>query len=90
MENTQAQKNTLSLIIRDPEKLIFKGDVKTISSFNEKGPFDVLPQHENFISIIKDNIVVGLENGKKEFNFKEGIMRVSENTVKIFVGTEVF
>ena len=37
------------------ESILFEGKVKALSSVNEMGPFDILPLHINFISVIKDS-----------------------------------
>ena len=88
MEDLIPTKNGIVLYIRNPESLIFKGIVDSISSFNEKGPFDILPVHENFITIIKGK-VVSVANGKsQDFLLDLGIMKVTGNVVHVFLGTE--
>lgn len=76
--------------IKDSETIVFKGEAKSLSSVNEKGPFDVLPYHANFFSIIKEKIIIIDHNNKKtEISIKDNcIMRVMENKVSIFLGIE--
>jgi F0F1-type ATP synthase epsilon subunit len=76
----------LTLTLRSPHELLFQGKALAVSSFNEKGLFDVLPFHSNFISVISKKIAVITENGeKKEFLLKENaVMNVEQNVVKIF------
>lgn len=78
----------LTLTIRDSERFIFKGIVSTVSSYNDKGPFDVLPFHENFISSIKTKLVVHIQDGVKEFPIEKGIMKVEADTVNVFLVAE--
>lgn len=78
----------LTLSIRDPERFIFKGVVNTVSTFNDRGPFDVLPYHENFITSIKNKLVVRIHDGIKEFPIEKGIMKVEFNNVQVFLVTE--
>lgn len=78
----------LTLSIRDPERFIFKGVVNTVSTFNDRGPFDVLPYHENFITSIKNKLVVKIQEGVKEFPIDRGIMKVENNNVQVFLITE--
>lgn len=80
----------LQLKVLDGEKIIFQGEVSSISSINEKGEFDVLERHANFITLIQDKLVVR-PVGKDEVNvpLKQGIMKVNEDKVTIFVGMNV-
>lgn len=66
---------------------MFSGTVKTVSSYNEKGPFDILSEHENFISLIKQKIVIHkLDNKIQEFKIDNGVLRVYKNEVNIYIG----
>lgn len=77
----------LSVSIRNREKVIFEGDAIALSSVNAEGPFDVLPQHINFISIIKEYIVIYKpDRSKQEYKLRVGLMKVSGNKIEIFVG----
>lgn len=91
MQNDQKlPKNTLAITIRNPERLVYEGIVKGVSSINEKGPFDVLAEHENFISIIKEKIVVYPVEGKKqEWNIDTGVLKVKQDRVNVFLGIDV-
>ncbi|MEX0617056.1 MAG: hypothetical protein WD231_04595 [Candidatus Woykebacteria bacterium] len=69
---------------RDPD---YKGKASSISTQNDLGPFDVLPQHANLISLIKDRIIVRTVDGKGvNYQFRNGVLEVSNNVVKIFLG----
>lgn len=80
----------LRVEVRDPDKLVFSGNAVAISSRNSVGPFDVLPQHENFISIINGKIIIYLDkkHTKQEIQNETAIMKAKSNTVKIFLGVE--
>ncbi|MDO8335488.1 MAG: hypothetical protein Q7T74_01745 [Candidatus Saccharibacteria bacterium] len=88
MENLTPPKEKLALYIRDPQMLIYQGIVDSISTTNSKGVFDILGVHENFITIIKDKIIYRNDDGVKEVPITTGILKVEENIVHIFVGTE--
>lgn len=68
------------------KKESFEGKVKAISSKNRLGNFDVLPEHANFISLIFDNLVIHAPDKKINYQFERGILEVSSNKVKIFLG----
>jgi len=88
MDNKNQSKEALILLkIQTREGVSFNDKVKAITSFNEKGIFDVLPKHENFISIIKDKIIIHTTDGKdKEMKIDNGVLKVYENEAHIFLG----
>jgi len=80
---------TLSIIVRSRSKTYFQGKAEAISSKNDKGPFDVLPRHIHFISIIQDGVMVRTVEGEnKHIPFPHGIIKVKDDTVEVYIGTE--
>lgn len=83
--NKNSQK--VSFVMRKRDGLLFSGQVLAISSENEIGPFDVLPYHANFVSSLKNYVLVHLDGGlKKQFEIQRGLLRVENNKAEIFVG----
>lgn len=81
----------LKLKVRTPDKLVFEGEARAVSSVNERGPFDVLSAHQNFITIIRDKLVIiDLKGEKQDISVQRGVMRVRENEVTVFLGMEAF
>ena len=81
------QPKQLFLTIRNREQLIYKGEVKSLTSFNDKGTFDILPSHANFISLINDKVIIReIGGGKKEIKIDNAVMRVLGSQVNIFLG----
>jgi len=77
----------LNLIIKNRSELLFEGKVKVISSYNDKGKFDILPQHANFISLISQFIIyTTLDDKENNIAITNGIIKVNENKVRIFLG----
>ena len=75
------------LTVISPDKTIFEDRVKALSAWNEKGPFDILPMHTNFVSIIKGKLTIKTMDGKKnEIEIGNAILKAFENTVYVFVG----
>src|SRR5258708_4239839 len=56
MNNTE----TIHLSIRNRENILYDADVRALSAVNGSGPFDVLPQHANFISVIEKYVIIHL------------------------------
>lgn len=77
----------ITLSIRNKQGVLFDGSVKAVSSYNEKGLFDILAQHENFISLIYKKIIIHKNNKQKqEIKIDNGVLRVYKNNVNIYVG----
>lgn len=76
----------LQVKILNPNKIIFEGNARAVSSKSSLGPFDILPQHANLIALIQRNpIIVTLEDGKKmKFEFPLAIIYNIKNVVKIY------
>lgn len=77
---------TFHVRIISPQQLILDTEASSVSSKNLYGPFDVLAQHANFITIIESSpIVVQIKGGKPlTFKFPVAIMYVMENRVDIY------
>lgn len=86
-----AIKKSLKVLIKDTQKIIFEGDAERVSSFNEVGSFDVLPMHANFISMINKELVIYKNKQRvKEVKVDQAIMKVKQDSVKVFLGIEQF
>lgn len=77
---------TLHVRIISPQSIILDTQAASVSSKNAQGPFDILPQHANFISIIENSpIVVRVPSQKPlTFNFPLAIVMVTANQVNIY------
>lgn len=83
------KKQLLNLHVRAPEKIIFEGESRAVSSVNQDGPFDILSSHENFITIIQDYLVIyDASNQKQEIPVEKGVIRVRDNIVEVYLGVE--
>ena len=77
----------LKVLVRDREGIKFDGEVRSVSSVNASGPFDVLPTHSNFICLIKKRLSIIETSGKKaEFNVDSGVIQVLKDKVNIYLG----
>jgi F0F1-type ATP synthase epsilon subunit len=71
--------------INSPEKIIWEGTALSVSSENAKGPFDILPFHTNFVSIVRDKEIRIHTGGKVEtFKFSVSVLSAHSNTVNIY------
>lgn len=82
-------RDVLSVEVRNPDTVLFSGSAVSVSSKNSVGPFDVLPQHENFISLLNDKIVIFKDkHQKQEIPNTSAIIKAKQNKVTIFLGVE--
>lgn len=84
-------KLVLVVHMSSPEKVFFEGEAEAVTSINDKGEFDLLPLHENFICIIKKKAIIHYKIGseKKEFELDSGVIKIQKNRVYILTGFEV-
>ena len=77
----------LTVTVKGPKNEEFNGKASAVSSVNKKGKFDVLPYHANFITLIKDYIIIR-QADKKQITFPivNGIIKVYEDKVNILIG----
>lgn len=78
-------KETFPATIFSPFETYFEGPALAISAENATGPFDILFDHEDFLSLLVPCTVrVQTPQGDKEFPLQRGILQVSNNTVWLF------
>lgn len=79
-------KSKIYVKISTPVHIIYEGDAKGVSAQSAIGPFDILQDHRNFISLLKAGTikVLTLQDESKEFPITKGILKVSDNKVYIF------
>jgi len=79
--------NTLTVIIKNKEGIIFSGQVRSVSSYNEIGPFDILPEHEHFVAVITKTLTLITQEGvNHSIPLVRGLMRVKNNKVNVYLG----
>lgn len=69
-----------------PQQLILDTQATSVSSINAQGPFDILPEHANFLTVIENaSIIVRPAKDKPiTFSFPLSIIRVTANQVNIY------
>ena len=49
-----------TVTITSPDERLWEGQAHSITTENSKGPFDILPGHPNFITMIKLVLIIGI------------------------------
>jgi F0F1-type ATP synthase epsilon subunit len=79
--------NAIHLTVMSREYVIYDGMVGAITSMNDTGEFDILPFHQNFISLIKQKLVFSpLTGDPTQVAMDYGILHVNRNRVRVFLG----
>lgn len=84
--NKVAARPTLHAKVYSPYKTYFNDDVYSVSAVNGTGPFDVLPKHHNFMTLLNPcEIKIDREGGDVRIRIKRGIMHVKADRVVVFL-----
>lgn len=84
---SQTKENNLKVTIRSRTDSLFEGTAYSLTSVNEKGIFDVLPGHANFVSLISQYIILNKnKSGEKKIEIEKGLMSVETDVVNVYVG----
>lgn len=79
-------KKTIHLTVRNRIQILFNDEVKSVTSKNDTGIFDILPEHSNFISLVSSPLIIRKPNGeKKEITFTNGLLKVKDSNVHCYV-----
>jgi hypothetical protein len=78
---------SMSVKVHSPYRSYFDGPAFSISAVNRTGPFDILPKHHNFISLLNacDLVVRTIRNGERKIRISGGIMHVKSDKVIVFL-----
>ena len=79
-------KLSMSVKVSSPFKDYYEGDAFSISGENATGPFDILPQHHNFISLLNPcELTVRSPKGDEKIQIAGGLMHVKADKVIVFL-----
>lgn len=85
----QIPKGTFHLKVYAPFKVYYEGVVASISAENGTGPFDILANHHNFLTLLSpcELIIRDTPDAPKPEKIKitRGIMQVKSNDVVVFL-----
>jgi hypothetical protein len=72
--------------VRSPFRSYYDGEAFSISGENATGPFDILPQHHNFISLLNAcELIIRSQKGEQKIQIAGGLMHVKANQVIVFL-----
>lgn len=79
-------KGKMYIKVHAPYKVYFDGLADSISAINDTGPFDILPRHHNFMTLLAPgDVIVRSEHGEEKFTISRGVMHVKADRVIVFL-----
>ena len=86
METKTEKDLILNVRISAASKTVWEGEAYSVTSKNSSGDFDILGMHSNFITLIRNEpiVVKMLDGTDKKYDFKQSVILVTDNEVKIF------
>ena len=78
---------SMQVKVHSPFRVYYDGPAFSISAQNATGPFDVLPKHHNFISLLTpcDLIIRTVTQGSQKVHIDGGIMHVKADQLIVFL-----
>lgn len=78
---------TMRAKIYAPYRTYFEGDITSLSAEDKTGPFDILPGHKNFMSLLVPcNITVRRNHADDvHLSVSRGVMHVKADKVTVFL-----
>ena len=87
MADEQALPTSIAVKIFAPFKTYYESQAKSVSAVNATGPFDILPGHKNFITLLRACTIKVRQEGKEDFNLdiERAVMHVKADKVVVFL-----
>ncbi len=77
---------TMHVKVYSPYKTYFDDEAYSVTALNATGPFDILPHHHNFMTLLgASDITVRGSSGDHNIRISQGVMHVKTDKVIIFL-----
>lgn len=74
-----ADSTSMYVKVYAPYKVYFDGDAESISAASQTGPFDILPRHHNFITLlVACDIIVRTKTGEEKSVYRVGLCMLKQ------------
>lgn len=79
-------KQVMHIKVYSPFQTYFDDVAYSITGKNETGPFDILPQHHNFLTLLSAcDLVIQTTHDEKRIKIARGVMHVKADKVIVFL-----
>lgn len=77
---------SMQVKVYSPFRIYYDKQAQSISATNATGPFDVLPQHHNFLTLLTaGEIVIRTKDLEHKIRISRGVMHVKSDQVIVFL-----
>lgn len=78
---------SMKVKVQSPFRDYYDGQAFSLTAENETGPFDILPKHHSFISLLSpcEVIIRTVDQGEQKIRISGGIMHVKTDRVIVFL-----
>lgn len=85
-ESKSSGEPSVHIKVASPFNTYFDEEALSISAVNDTGPFDILPRHHNFITLLNAcEIVVRTRRGDFRIQISGGVMHVKADQIIVFL-----
>lgn len=85
-EHAKVPEGKMKTKVYAPFKDYFEGMANSISAVNQTGPFDILPGHHRFLTLLSScDVVIRTDEGEETVKIARGVMYVKEDRVTVFL-----
>jgi F0F1-type ATP synthase epsilon subunit len=85
-KEAQSTKPTMHVKVYSPFKVYFDDTADSISGQNATGPFDILPKHHNFMTLLQPcELVIRTFRGEEKIRISGGLMHVKADQITVFL-----
>lgn len=85
-EDTANSSKLMHIKVYSPYKVYFDDQAESISAVNGTGPFDILPQHHNFMTLLDAcDVIIRTRGEERKIRISHGVMHVKANQVIVFL-----
>lgn len=77
----------MSVKVFSPYQVYYEGPAQSLSAENDTGPFDILPRHHNFMTLVNEGeITIRTEESEdKRLRISKGVLHARSNKVTVFL-----
>lgn len=87
-QSAVAAEPVMRVKVQSPQQVFFDEMAVSISAANATGPFDILPQHHNFITLLDACVLLIRRPGpqaEQRIKIAAGLMHVKQDEVTVFL-----
>jgi len=87
IEKRSEKSTQMHVKVYSPFKVYYDDKAKSISAINGTGPFDILPGHRNFMTLVNacELVIVTVNDQEEKIKISRAVMHVKADEVRVFL-----